>query len=145
MWHRLYYHLVWTTRLREPLLDATSARFLCRYARRVASHHRIRILTIGAVRTHVHVLLTASPQTVFSAFIGAVKGGSSTTWNRDYAITAGWTLRWAPGYGLSTVGRRQIDAVCAYLRDQPLHHPEEQIEEWEGDRQSHEDLRWDGS
>ena len=145
MWHRLYYHLVWTTRLREPLLDATAAKFLCRYVRKVASHHRVRILLVGAVRTHVHILLTASPQTAFSSFIGEAKGGSSTTWNKDYSITAGWSLRWAPGYGLSTVGRRQLAAVREYLRAQASHHPGEEIEGWGGDRESHEDFRSDGS
>ena len=141
MWHRLYYHLVWTTKLREPLLDATAARFLSRFLRVVASQYRVRILAIGAVRSHIHILLSGHPQTDFPKLIGHLKGGSATIWNKEYAPEEGWTLRWAQGYGLSTVGRTQVEMVRAYLRAQPQHHPIEQIEGWDGDRSSHEELR----
>lgn len=141
MWHRLYYHLVWTTEKREPLIDAKAARFLSRFLRSIASRYRARVLAMGAVRTHVHVLLSASPQTDWPKLIGHLKGGSSTLWNKDYSVVAGWKLRWAAGYGLSTVGRRQVEMVRAYLRAQPVHHPEDRIEGWDGERQSQEDLR----
>jgi REP element-mobilizing transposase RayT len=141
MWHRLYYHLVWTTEKREPLLDAKAARFLSRFLRAIASRYRARVLAMGAVRTHVHVLLAASPQTDFPKLICQLKGGSSTIWNKDYSMEAGWRLRWSAGYGLSTVGRRQVESVRGYLRAQPFHHPDERIEGWEGERQSREDLR----
>ena len=141
MWHRLYYHLVWTTRLREPLLDAECAVFLCAFLRSVAGKYRARVLAIGAVRSHVHVLLAGDPQTDFPGLIGHMKGGSATTWNKVRATEAGWRLIWAPSYGLSTVGRRQVPAVREYLRQQPEHHPDERIEGWPGDRQDHEFLR----
>ena len=109
MWHRLYYHLVWTTKLRGPTLDADAARFLCRYLRAVSARYRCRILEIGMVRSHVHILVAGHPQTDFPKLVGHLKGGSATVWNKDYAVGSGWELRWAPGYGLSTVGRRQIE------------------------------------
>lgn len=141
MWHRLYYHLVWTTRLREPSLDAAAARFLCPFFRSVSARYRARILAVGAVSTHVHVLITGDPQTDFPKLIGHLKGGSATTWNKLHAESAGWRMQWAPGYGLSTVGRTQVTAVREYLRRQPEHHPLERIEGWEGDRQDQELIR----
>lgn len=141
MWHRMYYHLVWTTLLREPLIDARGAEFLCNYFRSVAARYRARILGVGMVTTHVHVLLAGDPQTDFPGLIGHLKGGSATTWNKTSAEEAGWQLRWAKGYGLSTVGRRQVEDVRCYLRRQPEHHPAERIEGWSGDRQSHEFMR----
>jgi putative transposase len=141
MWHRLYYPLVWTTRLREPLLDAAAARFVCPYFRSVAARYRARILAVGAVSTHVHVLIAGDPQTDFPKLIGHLKGGSATTWNKVHAEAAGWRMQWAPGYGLSTVGRTQVQSVREYLGRQPEHHPLERIDGWEGDRQDHELLR----
>ena len=141
MWHRLYYHLVWTTRLREPCIDHRCIEFLCAFARSVSARYRGRILAIGAVRTHVHVLLAGDPQTDWPRLIAHIKGGSATTWNKLHAAKAGWRLQWAPGYGLSTVGRTQVDGVREYLRRQPEHHPLERIEGWMGDRQDHEQLR----
>ena len=75
MWHRLYYHLVWTTRLREPLLDAAAAQFLCPFFRSVSARYRARILAVGAVSTHVHVLIAGDPQTDFPKLVGHLKGG----------------------------------------------------------------------
>ena len=141
MWHRLYYHLVWTTRLREPSLDAAAARFLCPFLRSVSARYRARILAVGAVSTHVHVLIAGDPQTDFPKLIGHLKGGSATTWNKLHAESAGWRMQWAAGYGLSTVGRAQVSTVREYLRRQPEHHPLERIEGWEGDRQDQELIR----
>ena len=137
----MYYHLVWTTRLREPSIDARGAEFLCNYFRSVAARYRAHIIAVGMVSTHVHVLLAGDPQTDFPKLIAHLKGGSATTWNKANAIKAGWRLRWAQGYGLSTVGRRQVDVVRHYLRRQPDHHPDERIEGWEGDRHSQEFFR----
>ena len=137
----MYYHLVWTTRLREPLIDLACVRFLCPYFRSVSARYRARILAVGAVTTHVHVLLAGDPQTDFPGLIGHLKGGSATTWNKLHAEAAGWKLLWAKGYGLSTVGRSQVGAVREYLKRQPDHHPTERIDGWEGDRQDHEMMR----
>jgi REP element-mobilizing transposase RayT len=79
--------------------------------------------------------------TAFPRLLGQMKGGSATVWNRDYAPEAGWKLRWAQGYGISTVSPRQIDTVRAYLRAQPVHHPDERIEGWKGDRPGYETMR----
>lgn len=114
---------------------------LSRFLRTVAARYRARILEIGATRTHVHVLLSGHPQTDFPKLIQHLKGGSSTLWNKSHAAPAGWRLRWADGYGLSTVGWRQVATIRAYLRDQPRHHPDEAIEGWAGDRPTEEFLR----
>ena len=137
----MYYHLVWTTLLREPLIDVRGADFLCNYFRSVAARYRARILAVGMVSTHVHVLLAGDPQTDFPRLIGHLKGGSATTWNKINAAEAGWSLRWARGYGLSTVGRSQVDGVREYLKRQPEHHPLVRIANWKGDRQTQEMLR----
>src|SRR3954462_863360 len=55
--HRLYLHLVWTTRAREPLIDCALARFLCRFLRAMARKQRAYGLEIGMVQTHVHLLV----------------------------------------------------------------------------------------
>ena len=44
---RIYCQIVWTTRDREPLIDAGLARFLCGFLRGVAAQETARILEIG--------------------------------------------------------------------------------------------------
>ncbi|MFI5235895.1 MAG: IS200/IS605 family transposase [Gemmatimonadales bacterium] len=129
MRHRLYYHLVWTTRDREPSVTARLAEFLCRYLRHVALEERARILEIGAVSTHLHLLLAADPQTPLPRLIQRLKGGSARVAFKDNV----GVIRWAQGYNLETITPSDIDGVRAYLRSQPTHHPEQAIDGWRGD------------
>ena len=61
MRHRLYVHLVWTTRERARLIDRDLARFLCGFLRAMARKERAYVLEIGMVQTHVHLLVRVHP------------------------------------------------------------------------------------
>jgi REP element-mobilizing transposase RayT len=77
MHHRLYLHLVWSTRDRAPLITADRAVFLCRFLRGTARHHRAYVLELGMVATHVHVLLRVHPATALSrGLLGIECGGA---------------------------------------------------------------------
>jgi putative transposase len=77
MRHRLYVHLVWTTRARSRLIDAPLARFLCRFLRAMARKERAYILEIGMVQTHVHLLARVHPTVPVSSLVKRLKGASS--------------------------------------------------------------------
>jgi putative transposase len=138
---RLYFHLVWTTYERVPVIDRTVAVFLCDHLREQARRHSLRILAIGCVRTHIHLLVTTGTELRFPFIVGQLKGGSSYAVNRECLAGAEHQFRWAPGYTIETVSPRSVPMVRAYLRAQPQHHPGEAIEGWSGDRQLTEDLR----
>ena len=72
--HRLYCHVVWTTRNRQPILDAGLARFLCGFLRAVARQERARVLEIGMVATHVHLLIRIHPATELSRLLQRLAG-----------------------------------------------------------------------
>jgi len=133
MIHRLYCHVVWTTRQRAPVIDAGLARFLCRFLRSVAQQERCRILEIGMVTTHVHLLIRVHPTTNLSRLLQRLKGGSAAIAGKERRSTSGHTLRWAKGYSIHSVSARVIGTVRAYLRAQPTRHPSEAIRGWTGD------------
>ena len=135
---RIYCHIVWTTRHREALIDAGLARFLCGFLRGVASQEVARILEIGMVRTHVHLLVRIRPMTNVSRLLQRLKGGSAAIAGKERHAAEGTPLKWAKGYSIHSVGMRDLAAVRAYLRAQPLHHPDEVILGWEGDRPEYE-------
>lgn len=126
--HRLYAHLVWTTRQRLPLITADRARMLDRYLRVTAGYHHARVLAVGMVSTHVHVLLRFESTTALAVLVQALKGGSATVLNRE--LHNGPPLRWERGYSIQSVGPRQVDTVRAYLARQPEHHPLERVVGW---------------
>ena len=133
MIHRLYCHVVWITRQRAPVIDAGLARFLCRFLRDVARQERSRILEIGMVTTHVHLLIRIHPTTSLSRLLQRLKGGSSAVAGKEHRSTGGHELRWARGYSIHSVSARVVGNVRTYLRTQPTKHPDEAISGWTGD------------
>jgi REP-associated tyrosine transposase len=136
--HRIYYHIVWTTRERTPLLDAGLATFLCRFLRQIAREERAHILEIGMVTTHVHVLARAHPMVDIARLLQRLKGASSAIAGKERHSTTGSDLKWGKGYSIHSVSARNLDAVRQYLRDQSTHHPREVIEGWSGDNPEYE-------
>ena len=125
----LFYHLVWTTRVRAPLIDLEGARFLCRVLRSMAQENRAELLEIGMVSTHVHLLVRAQPLTDMPRMIGRMKGATSRIAKRDLIAP----LSWADGYDLESVSPGDEMKLRHYLRAQPFRHPTEAIDGWEGD------------
>ena len=127
MRHRLYCHLVWTTRDRLPLIDAATAAFLERYLRAVANRFGSEILEIGMVRTHVHILTRVPPTTSIPVLVQGLKGGSAAASNREVRTSGSGKLIWAEGYSASSVGEVALDRMRRYVRRQAEHHPGEAI------------------
>jgi putative transposase len=138
MRHRLYYHIIWTTRGRLPLLNAELAGFLGRYFRNIARQERAHVLEMGIVTTHLHLLARADPQTNLSRLVQRFKGGSAHQANVERLGQGAEGLRWAKGYTLETVSPRGLDAVRQYLRTQPERHPGEAVPGWAGDTPEYE-------
>ena len=128
MRHRLYVHVTWTTRDRDPLIDAGFAALLHRLLPAIAGQEKALILEVGIVRTHVHLLLRVDPTTRIPRLLQRLKGGSSVILNRDRGTTVRNPLRWAKGYNIESVSTQAVARVRSYVRDQDKHHPDEAID-----------------
>lgn len=125
--HRLYAHIVWTTKHRAPLIDLRVARFLDRFLRAVARQERALILELGLVDDHIHLLIRHHPLTHIPKLLQRLKGASSNVASRERHSD---TLLWARGYAIGSVSRLALNTARAYVRDQPLRHPEHRIAGW---------------
>jgi len=130
MRHRLFLHVVWTTRDREPLLDAPLAEFLGRTLPAIARKRRATLLALGAVTTHVHLVARIEPLTVIPELLRHWKGGVSVLAAREDIVPAG-RLRWAKGYNVDSVGLKSLEYAIGYVLSQPRRHPKLAIEGWE--------------
>ena len=123
MRHRSYFHIVWTTRNRLPLIDEGRARFLVDFLPRLASHERAQVLHVGLVSTHLHVLIRAHPACSLPRLVMRWKSLSALLIRRQEIGAEVRPLRWAGGYSLTTVCPGHVDTIRRYLDDQPNHHP----------------------
>ncbi len=131
MYHRLLVHIVWTTRDRAATIDRHRAAFLWENLPIIARQERARILELGIVATHLHLLVRLHPSTVIPRLLQRMKGGTATLINKQ-VVAQGPALRWAKGYSVISVSPRQLDIAAAYVRHQPTHHPHEAIPGWSG-------------
>src|ERR1051326_1471932 len=127
----LYGMLTWTTLRRLPLLHSRVADFLRRALPKIAERHDCRIVEIGSVKNHVHLMLELSVLSVFAAPGHGVAGAGARVGNRDGYMPRA-RLRWASGYDFRTLGVRDLDRAMAYVRNQSTRHPELAIEELPG-------------
>ena len=102
------------------------ARFLGRFLPAEAQRQGARVIALGMVNDHVHVLLEVPSRWDIPRVVQGFKGASSHAVNADATIsTTG--LRWAAGYDARTVGPGQVARVSDYVRNQPAHHPDRAI------------------
>jgi REP element-mobilizing transposase RayT len=127
MRHRIFLHIVWTTLGRDPLIDHQRATFLRRHLRNVARAERAMVLRAGIVTTHLHLVVRIHPACTLSRLLQRWKGGSAMLCRRDQIGDPARPLRWAKGSSVVSVGPQALDAVLAYVADQPAHHPAEAI------------------
>ena len=131
MYHRILVHLVWTTRDRAPLIELTSAAYLAEHLPIIARQERTRLLELGIVATHVHLLMRLHPTSQVPRLLQRLKGGTAVGINRASDSLAP-DLRWAKGYGVQSVSPRSAESVALYVRHQHIRHPDEAIRGWRG-------------
>lgn len=116
----LHYHLVFSTKNREPWIAPEIEQRIWAYLGGIAKENKMTPVQIGGVEDHVHVLLGASPTLAPSKIAQLIKGGSSGWIHDTFAEMKGFA--WQDGYGAFTVSRSNVEEVAAYIRGQREHH-----------------------
>jgi putative transposase len=124
---RCHYHLVWATKLREPIIREEHAAVLQRSFRATAHEHGAIIHAIGTMPDHVHVAVAIPPRIAVAFFMKELKGSSSHLLNRSVKQRPGDWFAWQAGYGVLTFGERSLEDVVAYVNSQPAHHGDDDL------------------
>jgi putative transposase len=117
----LFVHINWSTHQRMPMIGPSEAEFLKRFLPAEAQRHKATVLALGLVQDHVHLVVQLPAQFDISRLIQGFKGASARLANQDLNITKRG-LRWNPGYSAVSVGRRQLQLVMDYVKDQARRH-----------------------
>ncbi|MEQ1859774.1 MAG: IS200/IS605 family transposase [Chthoniobacteraceae bacterium] len=116
----LNYHIVFSTKRREPWLTEPIRERLWPYLGGIARENGMSALEVGGVADHVHILLSAPAVIAVAKAVQLIKGGSSH-WIKDVFPELA-EFAWQDGYGAFSVSHSQLDAVRDYIREQPDHH-----------------------
>lgn len=115
---RLFYHLVWGTRGRMPLITAEIEEAVYRHLQEAARRNRILVHAIGGMADHVHMAVAIPPTLAVSDAMKAIKGASAHAINQ----LGGASFGWQPEYGAITFAERHLAQVVSYIQNQKRHH-----------------------
>jgi REP element-mobilizing transposase RayT len=114
------FHCVFATKNREPLLAPELCARLYPYLGGIAREHAMKILAIGGVADHLHILLSLPATLSVAKAMQLLKGNSSKWMHETFPRLGGFA--WQEGYGAFSIGRGGVAATRAYIRNQAEHH-----------------------
>ncbi len=115
----LHYHLVFSTKHREPWIDATWRPRLHDYLGGMVRGFGGQSLGVGGVSDHVHLLVNLKPTHCLSDFVRDLKK-DATHWVRQNLESPSFS--WQEGYAAITVSPSGLTGVQNYIRNQEKHH-----------------------
>ena len=116
----LKYHLIFSTKSREPWLKPEIEERIWAYLGGIARQNHMTPLQMGGTDDHIHILFGAPPSCRQAKSPSYSKGGSSTWVHATFPDMH--SFAWQDGYGAFTVSKSNVPEVSAYIKKQREHH-----------------------
>jgi len=113
-------HIVFSTKDRAPMLDATVRPALHAYLATVARNVDCECFRVGGVADHVHLAVRLSRTLTMAKLIEELKTSSSKWLKTQSPALASYA--WQRGYGAFSVGPSDLNALLQYIDNQEEHH-----------------------
>lgn len=124
----LFYHFVWTTKNRAPMIDDEIEQAVKKVFFSKAKELAIKIIEVNGTKDHVHLLIQSNPSIAPADIVKHLKGSSSHFINhvtlKDDRIR---NLYWQDGYGVISVSPAAIQSIRKYIQNQKEHHLKNQL------------------
>jgi putative transposase len=115
--HQLYYHVTWSTKHRQPLIEERVRGWLLTCLAEECAKRSVVLLACNAMPDHVHLLVSLPPTACVSTFIGQIKGVSSRLFKQTHGVDD-INLVWQEGYGVVTLRKAESRKVSEYIQNQ---------------------------
>jgi REP element-mobilizing transposase RayT len=122
----LHYHIVFGTKNRVPIIDATWRHRLHDYLGGIVRKLGGFSKEIGGVDDHVHLLLSLKATHTLADLMRTLKKDSSIWVHGTLGVKQ---FAWQEGYAAFTVSASALDAVAKYIVNQEQHHRTKSFEE----------------
>jgi REP-associated tyrosine transposase len=123
----LHYHIVFSTKNRQPLLNAEVEQRVWAYLGGVARKHKMTALQVGGAEDHIHALVRAQATHAPSQIAQWLKGDSSKWIHEEFPQLS--KFAWQDGYGAFTVSKSHLPDIIRYIQSQREHHRKRTFQE----------------
>jgi putative transposase len=117
---QLYYHIVWATKNREPILTPQVEPVVHDLLRGKAIGLEAVVFALNGAEDHVHMIAAIPPKIAVARFIGQVKAVAATRFNKSGL--PGGPLFWQEEYGVFSFDGKRLANHIAYVQQQKEHH-----------------------
>ena len=117
---QIYIHVVFAVHARESLIKPEWKEELFKYIAGILNNQRTKLIAIGGVEDHIHILFGMNSTIALSHLVRDVKAGSSKFINENKFVRG--KFYWQEGFGAFSYSRSHIDAVAKYILNQEQHH-----------------------
>jgi len=117
---QIHIQVVFAVQNRQSLIQAPWQDRLYQYITGIIQSHSHKVLQIGGMPDHVHLLFGMRPTQALSELMKEVKGRSST-WINQNRLARG-RFSWQEGYGAFSYTKKQVPQVIRYIKNQEQHH-----------------------
>ena len=118
---RIYYHIIWTTKQRQPLISPDKEPEIYNYIIGKSDFLNCIIHAIGGLEDHIHIVISIPPTMAISEYVKKIKGSSSYHINHNTPVTSD-KFSWQEGYGVFSLGSKQLEKAVIYVKNQKIHH-----------------------
>jgi len=117
---QICYHIVFSTKGREPVLKADRREELFRYIWGILKNRQSHLYRINGVEDHLHILTGLHPTVSLADLVKDIKTGSAH-WIKKRSVFPLFA-HWQDGYAALTHSQGEIDGLIEYIKGQKEHH-----------------------
>lgn len=117
---QIYIQAIFAVEQRASLIQTAWKEELFKYIGGIFRNKKQKLIAIGGVEDHVHLLFGLRPSVAISDLIRDVKSDSTEFINKKRFTRR--RFGWQEGYGAFSYSRSQLDSVAKYVLEQEKHH-----------------------
>ena len=117
---QIHIQAVFAVQNRNSLISKTWKENLYQYVTGIVQSNGHKVLAIGGMPDHIHLLVGMRPIQSLSDLMKDIKSGSSA-WINKQRFSVG-KFSWQEGYGAFSYSRSQLPQVIRYIENQAKHH-----------------------
>ena len=124
---QIYIQVVFAVAGRENVIQPEWKDELYKYIAGIVKNHEQKLIAVGGVADHIHILLGVKPSVALSDLVREIKANSSRFVNEKRLTKR--KFAWQEGFGAFSYSISQLDTVTRYIQNQEAHHADKSFKD----------------
>lgn len=129
---KMYVHLVWSTKNREPFLNEQfTRRRAWEHIKQNSKSKGLLIDSVNGYSDHCHCLISLGTDQTIQKVVQMIKGESSFWINQqtNFLLKTSCKFQWQDDYFAMSVSESMLNVVRTYIHNQEYHHSKKTFEQ----------------